>query len=76
MILFWRARRDPLLRLTPCLWYALHIIQNVKGVPGVNPYLVQAIGFVGVALSESIAIASILVSIWRFGWNNLAEETS
>ena len=35
-----------------------------------NPYLVQAIGFVGVA------IASILVSIWRFGWNNLAEETS
>ena len=53
-----------------CLWYALHIIQNVKGVPGVNPHLVQAIGFVG------IAIASILVSIWRFGWNNLAEETS
>ena len=41
-----------------------------------NPYLVQAIGFVGVALSEGIAIASILVSIWRFGWNSLAEETS
>ena len=59
-----------------CLWYALHIIQNVKGVPGVNPYLVQAIGFVGGALSEGIAIASILVSIWRFGWSNLAEETS
>ena len=30
----------------------------------------------GGALSEGIAIASILVSIWRFGWNNLAEETS
>ena len=54
-----------------------------------NPYLVQAIGFVGVALfilsyqiksnralSEGIAIASILVSIWRFSWNSLAEETS
>ena len=41
-----------------------------------NPYLVQAIGFVGGALSEGIAIASILISIWRFGWNNLAEETS
>ena len=59
-----------------CLWYALHIIQNVKGAHCVNPYLVQAIGFVGGALSEGIAIASILVSIWRFGWNNLAEETS
>ena len=41
-----------------------------------NPYLVQAIGFVGVALSEGIAIASILVSTWRFGWSSLAEETS
>ena len=30
----------------------------------------------GGALTEAIAIASILVSIWRFGWNNLAEETS
>lgn len=70
------ARSEAALAADVCLWYALHIIQNVKGVPGVNPYLVQAIGFVGVALSESIAIASILVSIWRFGWNNLAEETS
>ena len=41
-----------------------------------NPYLVQAIGFVGGAITEAIAIVSILVSIWRFGWNNLAEETS
>ena len=30
----------------------------------------------GGALTEGIAIVSILVSIWRFGWNNLAEETS
>ena len=30
----------------------------------------------GGALSEGIAIASILISIWRFGWNDLAQETS
>ena len=30
----------------------------------------------GGALSEGIAIASILVSIWRFGWNDLAQERS
>ena len=41
-----------------------------------NPYLVQAIGFVCGALSEGIAIASILVSIWRFGWTDLAQATS
>ena len=30
----------------------------------------------GGALSEGIAIASILVSIYRFGWKNLADENS
>jgi hypothetical protein len=30
----------------------------------------------GGAITEAIAIVSILISIWRFGWNNLAEETS
>ena len=29
----------------------------------------------GGALSEGIAVASILISIWRFGWRNLADET-
>ena len=29
----------------------------------------------GGALSEGIVIASILISIWRFGWRNLADET-
>ena len=30
----------------------------------------------GGAITQAIAIVSILISIWRFGWNNLAEETS
>ena len=30
----------------------------------------------GGAISEAIAIISILVSIYRFGWKNLADETS
>ena len=64
------------MRLPSGLWYAWHSMQDLEGAHSVEPYLVQAIGFVGGALSEGIAIASILVSIWRFGWNNLAEETS
>jgi len=34
------------------------------------------IGSWGGAMTEGIAIVSILVSIWRFGWKNLGEENS